>query len=246
MSASKRSKTSGVAEGKTDGADSDAADAAADPPSGTAALSLSSTVRLNNGRSDMPRFGMGLSHNQGGFKRDAVLCALDSGVLLFDTAKRYGNEADLGEAIDASKVGRGRREGGRDREGERARARVVWGVVRLDAIQRAVQYVRSSLAISRPAPFTHLSSYHSFHRPSHTPPTHLHAPTHVPTPAHLITTLPLNNPTGTARVSLPHHQTVAGRRPRRKAGLCGVRVAPRWRPCGLVPSTLARGLWGGR
>ena len=126
MSASKRSKTSGVAEGKTDGADSDAADAAADPPSGTAALSLSSTVRLNNGRSDMPRFGMGLSHNQGGFKRDAVLCALDSGVLLFDTAKRYGNEADLGEAIDASKVGRGRREGGRDREGERARARVVW------------------------------------------------------------------------------------------------------------------------
>ena len=111
MSASKRSKTSGVAEGKTDGADAD--DAAADPPSRTAALSLSSTVRLNNGRSDMPRFGMGLSHNQGGFKRDAVLCALDSGVLLFDTAKRYGNEADLGEAIDASKVGRGR-EGGRE------------------------------------------------------------------------------------------------------------------------------------
>ena len=242
MSASKRSKTSGVAEGKTDGADSDAADAAADPPSGTAALSLSSTVRLNNGRSDMPRFGMGLSHNQGGFKRDAVLCALDSGVLLFDTAKRYGNEADLGEAIDASKVGRGRREGGRDREGERARARVVW----VWCVS-----MRYSVPCNTCVP---LSQYHVLlHSPTSHPTTHstsrrthLHAPTHVPTHAHLITTLPLNNPTGTARVSLPHHQTVAGRRPRRKAGLCGVRVAPRWRPCGLVPSTLARGLWGGR
>lgn len=49
-------------------------------------LSLSSSVELNNG-TKMPRIGLGLSHNNGGFSREATLHALKSGVCLFDTAK---------------------------------------------------------------------------------------------------------------------------------------------------------------
>lgn len=72
--------------------------AQAEPPP----LSLLSTIRLNDKKTDMPVFGMGLSHNQGGFSRPAVLAALDAGIPLFDTAKRYGTEASLAEAIAAS------------------------------------------------------------------------------------------------------------------------------------------------
>ena len=57
------------------------------------------TVRLNNGV-DMPLFGLGLSHN-GGFSRRAVDHALRRGVRLLDTAKRYGNESEVGAAVAA-------------------------------------------------------------------------------------------------------------------------------------------------
>eukprot|EP00756_Hemistasia_phaeocysticola_P004978 Hpha_TRINITY_DN13114_c1_g1::TRINITY_DN13114_c1_g1_i1::g.113450::m.113450 len=54
----------------------------------------------------MPRLGFGLSHNEGGFDRDAVLAAMRAGVRLFDTAARYGTEEALGEAMRASGVPR--------------------------------------------------------------------------------------------------------------------------------------------
>eukprot|EP01062_Namystynia_karyoxenos_P033268 TRINITY_DN24483_c0_g1_i1.p1 TRINITY_DN24483_c0_g1~~TRINITY_DN24483_c0_g1_i1.p1 ORF type:complete len:279 (+),score=55.00 TRINITY_DN24483_c0_g1_i1:94-930(+) len=63
------------------------------------------SVRLSNGV-EMPLLGFGLSHNQGGFDRDAVMAAIAAGVRHFDTAKRYGTEEALGEAIRASGVPR--------------------------------------------------------------------------------------------------------------------------------------------
>jgi len=67
------------------------------------------TVRLANGV-DMPLFGLGLSHN-GGFSRHAVDHALKRGVRLLDTAKRYGNEQQIGAAVSAYVAsGAGKRE----------------------------------------------------------------------------------------------------------------------------------------
>jgi len=54
----------------------------------------------------MPVIGMGLSHNEGGFDRQAVDAAIASGVRLFDTAKRYRTEAPMGEAWRASGIPR--------------------------------------------------------------------------------------------------------------------------------------------
>ena len=52
-------------------------------------MDVSDHVTLNNGV-EMPLYGLGLSHNNGGFSRDAVLESLRHGVRLLDTAKRYG------------------------------------------------------------------------------------------------------------------------------------------------------------
>ena len=47
----------------------------------------------------LPRFGMGLSHQQGGWDANVIASARERGVRLFDTAARYGSEADLGKAL---------------------------------------------------------------------------------------------------------------------------------------------------
>lgn len=49
-------------------------------------MNLSSCVSLNNGV-EMPRFGLGLSHNGFSFSRETVLYALEKGIRLLDTAK---------------------------------------------------------------------------------------------------------------------------------------------------------------
>ncbi len=69
-------------------------------------LDLRSTVRLNNGVL-MPRLGLGVYQLGAGREtRDAVRAALEVGYRLFDTAKLYGNEADVGEALRESGVPR--------------------------------------------------------------------------------------------------------------------------------------------
>ncbi|MCZ7582868.1 MAG: aldo/keto reductase [Deltaproteobacteria bacterium] len=69
-------------------------------------LSLDSAYRLNNGV-DMPVFGLGVwQAKSGGETRDAVLHALELGYRHIDTAKAYGNEADVGAAVRSSGVPR--------------------------------------------------------------------------------------------------------------------------------------------
>lgn len=69
-------------------------------------LSLASTVLLNNGV-PMPVLGLGVYQTPPGrATRDAVLAAFDAGYRLVDTARIYGNEADVGEAISASDLPR--------------------------------------------------------------------------------------------------------------------------------------------
>lgn len=62
-------------------------------------------ITLNNGV-QMPRYGQGCTHQQGGYDSRAILTSLKLGVRLFDTAKRYGNEAELGSDLRASGVPR--------------------------------------------------------------------------------------------------------------------------------------------
>lgn len=70
-------------------------------------LTIQSTLRLNNGI-DIPRFGLGVFRAAAGHEaKDAVLCALSAGYRSIDTAKVYGNERDVGEAIRASGLPRG-------------------------------------------------------------------------------------------------------------------------------------------
>lgn len=65
-------------------------------------MTLSPTVRLNNGI-DMPRFGLGVYKMPPGPKtRKAVATALKLGYRLVDTARFYGNEADVGAAVRES------------------------------------------------------------------------------------------------------------------------------------------------
>jgi diketogulonate reductase-like aldo/keto reductase len=65
------------------------------------------TVKLNNGLS-MPVLGFGTWNIQEGKEaRQAVEDALGAGYRLIDTAKIYGNEKSVGEAIKASKIKRG-------------------------------------------------------------------------------------------------------------------------------------------
>jgi len=65
-------------------------------------LSLDSTVKLNSGTA-MPLFGFGVWQlPQGAVTRNCVAEALRLGHRHVDTAKIYGNEADVGEALRAS------------------------------------------------------------------------------------------------------------------------------------------------
>src|SRR6266540_2450750 len=64
-------------------------------------LTIHSTVKLNTGV-EMPRFGLGVWQTPVGPTTKKAAAALESGYRLVDTAKFYGNEADVGEAVRAS------------------------------------------------------------------------------------------------------------------------------------------------
>jgi diketogulonate reductase-like aldo/keto reductase len=69
-------------------------------------LSINSTVILNNGVV-MPRLGLGVWKTSPGEEtRAAVRAALEVGYRHIDTARAYGNEQDVGEAISASGISR--------------------------------------------------------------------------------------------------------------------------------------------
>lgn len=70
------------------------------------APALSSALRLNNGV-EMPVLGLGVFRSPPGEPtRASVAFALEHGYRHIDTAKAYGNEADVGAAVRASKVPR--------------------------------------------------------------------------------------------------------------------------------------------
>ncbi len=65
-------------------------------------LSLQSKLKLNNGV-EIPVLGLGVWQSPPGKgNRDAVRYALESGYRLLDTARIYGNEGDVGDAIRES------------------------------------------------------------------------------------------------------------------------------------------------
>ena len=65
-------------------------------------LHIDSTRRLRNGV-EIPRLGLGVFRSgRGGQTRDAVLWALEAGYRHIDTARIYGNEADVGRAVRES------------------------------------------------------------------------------------------------------------------------------------------------
>ncbi len=69
-------------------------------------LRIDSTVKLNNGV-DMPRLGLGVFQiPQGPEAADAVRWALEAGYRHVDTAKIYGNEESVGQALKASGIAR--------------------------------------------------------------------------------------------------------------------------------------------
>ncbi len=61
----------------------------------------SPTLRLNNGV-EMPALGLGVFQTPPDETRDAVRAALDAGYRHIDTAAAYGNERQVGEAVQAS------------------------------------------------------------------------------------------------------------------------------------------------
>ena len=62
-------------------------------------LRINSTVTLSNGM-ELPRFGLGVFKSKpGGETESAVRAALERGYRLVDTARIYGNEADVGRAV---------------------------------------------------------------------------------------------------------------------------------------------------
>lgn len=72
----------------------------------TTALSLQSKIRLNNGV-EMPVLGLGVYQSPPGrTTQSAVRSALRVGYRHFDTARIYGNEADVGQAIRDSMIPR--------------------------------------------------------------------------------------------------------------------------------------------
>src|SRR2546422_9076907 len=67
-------------------------------------LTIQSKVKLNNGV-EMPQFGLGVWQIPAGAPtRRAVKAALEAGYRLIDTAKFYGNEADVGAAVRESGI----------------------------------------------------------------------------------------------------------------------------------------------
>ena len=60
--------------------------------------SLESKLTLSDGVM-MPVFGLGLSRSKEKAAEDAIICALKTGYILFDTAKRYKNEEEIGNAF---------------------------------------------------------------------------------------------------------------------------------------------------
>ena len=69
-------------------------------------LSLRTTVQLNNGIA-MPILGLGVWQIPNGAETErAVLWALEAGYRLIDTAKIYGNEASVGNAVRKSGIPR--------------------------------------------------------------------------------------------------------------------------------------------
>jgi diketogulonate reductase-like aldo/keto reductase len=69
-------------------------------------IRIDTKVKLNNGV-EMPIFGLGTYlTRRGNETREAVLHALEAGYRHIDTAKIYGNERDIGEAITKSDVPR--------------------------------------------------------------------------------------------------------------------------------------------
>ncbi len=72
----------------------------------TEALNLQSRVTLSDGNT-MPLFGLGVwAANPGQETQDAVSCALEVGYRHIDTASMYGNEQDVGSALNACEVPR--------------------------------------------------------------------------------------------------------------------------------------------
>ena len=72
----------------------------------TEALNLQSRVTLSDGNT-MPLFGLGVwAANPGQETQDAVSCALEVGYRHIDTASMYGNEQDVGSALNACGVSR--------------------------------------------------------------------------------------------------------------------------------------------
>ncbi len=72
----------------------------------TTALSLQSKVKLNNGV-EMPVQGLGIYQSPPGrTTQNAVRYAIKMGYRLIDTARIYGNEADVGEAVRTSGIPR--------------------------------------------------------------------------------------------------------------------------------------------
>ncbi|MFN2166011.1 MAG: aldo/keto reductase, partial [Anaerolineae bacterium] len=64
------------------------------------------TARLNNGV-EIPRLGLGVFRTEDGHAvRNAVAWALDAGYRHIDTARIYGNESGVGEALAEAKVPR--------------------------------------------------------------------------------------------------------------------------------------------
>jgi diketogulonate reductase-like aldo/keto reductase len=63
------------------------------------------SIRLNNGV-EIPALGLGVFQTSPGETRDAVRSALDAGYRHIDTAAAYGNERQVGEAVQSSDVDR--------------------------------------------------------------------------------------------------------------------------------------------
>jgi len=69
-------------------------------------IRIDTRIKLNNGL-EMPLFGLGTYEADiGKNARNAVLYALEIGYRLFDTARIYGNEREIGEALRESEVPR--------------------------------------------------------------------------------------------------------------------------------------------
>src|SRR5271165_5973844 len=69
-------------------------------------LSIASTIQLNNGV-EIPILGLGVYQARSGEETQrAVEWALAAGYRHFDTARIYGNEADVGAALRKSRVPR--------------------------------------------------------------------------------------------------------------------------------------------